>query len=302
MVIPPRLYEKLQSNEELMGCVLLSIKAFEPWVTLSGMPFFPEYTDHGPNHIQHVLTTAESLISDQAFDVFTAADAAVLVLSILLHDSALHISEDSFIYIITNVKDQHINKSFSDKPWPESWLDFVAEASRFDGRKLFSLFGDTDPIRRPPMKSDLFTKRDRLLIGEYVRRHHSRLAHEIALYGVPNPTGDLLKLIEAPDYIADLSGVIARSHGTSIRNCISYLKQHYNEREYKGVHSTFLMGLVRISDYLHIESERAPNTILKVKQLQSPFSVREWEAHRSIIDVRHTHEDPEALYIRPYRI
>jgi hypothetical protein len=55
--------------------------------------------------------------------------------------------------------------------------------------------------------------RDRVLIGEFIRRHHARLAHEIALVGVPGPTGNAIQLNALPPDLADLAGLIARSHG-----------------------------------------------------------------------------------------
>jgi molecular chaperone HtpG len=57
------------------------------------------------------------------------------------------------------------------------WAEFLSQAARFDGRKLTELFGNSEPIHRPSPDPAKWELRDRLLIGEFIRRHHARLAH-----------------------------------------------------------------------------------------------------------------------------
>ena len=297
--IPKKLAHVLGRDQALDGAVKLSIAQFEPWIKHSNLPFFPEYTKHDLDHIEGVLRTASELIADKAWFAITPADAAVLVLSALLHDCALHLSEDGFVSLLDPGR-ENVVKGMSDKPWPALWEEFFAEARRFDGRKLIRLFGDDRPVRRPPADPNDFTRRDRLLIGEFLRRHHSRLAHEIALYGVPTigPKRLVLEVLTGShDYIVGLAGVVARSHGENVRSYLPYLHDYFDERQFKGVHAVFLMTLLRVADYLQIESERAPAQVLKVKQLASPVSQGEWRAHHAIRDIRITHNDPEAIFI-----
>lgn len=298
MQYPSFIETKLADSDALQGAVKLSVVTFEKWLESSGLPFFPEYTDHSPKHLEGVLKTAEALISDDGRNAFTAGDAAILVLAVLLHDSAMHLSEDGFLTLVQPENTQVIVSGFGDKPWPQLWEDYMAEASRFDGRRLKSLFGDTEPVHRPAMNPQDMTRRDRLLIGEFLRRHHPRLAHEIALSGVPGPDANRLRLKEVPDDFADMAGVVARSHGLPLRSCLDYLQnKHNNKREYQGVHAVYLMALLRVADYLQIEAERAPKQVLQVRRLRSPYSQREWNAHHAIRDIRNTHEDPEAIYV-----
>ncbi len=263
----------------------------------SGTPFFPDYTDHGPDHVQDVLVTAQGLIRDEAYPHLTPADVATLALSVLLHDVAMHLSEDGFVRLVKGEFCVHPDATFNDLRWEDLWTDFLGEASRFDGRRLVALFGDTDPVHRPPLDPTLMTKRDRLLIGEFLRRHHHRLAHEIARHGVPGVAEDLLRLVHIPEHLSDISGYVARSHGCPLRSSVDYLKRRYNEREYQGIHGTFLMVLLRVADYVQLQSQRAPQGLLQVKSLRSPISQREWRAHAAIKDIRHTHEDPEAIFV-----
>jgi hypothetical protein len=294
--IPEAFDRILKTDATLHGAVMLSVAEFEPWLRLSGTPFFPEYTDHSLKHITETIATASAIIRDEAWPIITAADVATLVLSILLHDSAMHLGDDGFTRLVDPVGNRPTVEGLDDKPWPTLWLDFLGEASRFDARKLYSLFGDTEPSHNPGLEPKTWTARDRLLIGEFIRRHHGRLAHEISLRGVPGPSGKSLHLKDIPGAIADIVGLIARSHGQSIRSCLEYLKR-YDVREFKVVHAVFLMTLVRVSDYLQIHSGRAPEQILRIHRLRSPVSQGEWKAHEAVRDIRNTHEDPEAIFV-----
>jgi hypothetical protein len=208
----------------------------------------------------------------------------------------MHLSEDGFVELVNPASSRPIVPGFSEKPWPELWADFLAEASRFDARKLKALLGDAEPIRRPPLDAQEMTRRDHLLIGEFLRRHHPRLAHEIALWGVPGPSEEKIRLVRVPHGLDNLSGLVARSHGLNLRESVNTLPR-INRREYLKVHAPFLMTILRVADYIQIHSERAPTEVLKVRSLKSPVSQGEWRAHDAIEDINSTHDDPEALVI-----
>ena len=94
-----------------------------------------------------------------------------------------------------------------------------------------------------------------------------------------------------------LAGLIARSHGARLRDCLKHLSTT-DLREYKGVHAVFLMALLRVADYIQIQQERAPSQLLQVKRLRSPLSEGEWKSHQAILDIRNTHDDPEAIFVQ----
>ena len=294
--LPAVFDEVLKHSDKLHGAVSLSFAEFEPWLRLSGTPFFPEYTDHGPKHVQEVMATASAIIRDDAWSVITPSDVAALSLAILLHDSGMHLTEDGFISLVGPSSGRKMVEGLGDLPWKTLWADFLEEASRFDARKLMRLFGDSEPARNPELNPQKWTQRDKLLIGEFIRRHHARFAHEVALWGVPAPSGARISIKEIPEDIADIAGLVARSHGRSIRSCLEYL-QRYDIREYKGVHAVFLMAVVRVADYLQIQTDRAPEQMLRVRNLRSPISQGEWKAHVAVPDIRSTHEDPEAIFV-----
>jgi hypothetical protein len=141
------------------------------------------------------------------------------------------------------------------------------------------------------------TGRDRKLIGEFLRRHHHRLAHEIALHGVFGPQSDSIRLLVDVE-IADLSGLVARSHGIALRGALPYLNDRYHPREYGGVHAVYLMALLRVADYLQIHAGRAPADLLRTFTPRSPMSQHEWEVHHSVRNITRTGDDPESLEIQ----
>jgi molecular chaperone HtpG len=296
--IPTRLKSLLQKDDNLTAAVLHAISVVRPWFEDNKLVFFPEYTDHGPKHIQEVFETAESLITENAWTILNSKDVAVLILGIILHDCAMHLSEDGFVSLISD-DSRPLDEGFRDQPWPRLWHDFMAEAGRFDDRKLKALFDDMEPVRVPPLDPLMMTKRDRLLIGEFLRRHHPRLAHEIALTGVPGPPDKGLSLGEIPSDVRELSGLVARSHGLDLRVSVDYLndKGKWGARRTVGVHVTYLMVLVRIADYLQIHSTRAPKEVLQVRSLRSPVSRGEWRAHEDINDIHQETDDPEAIWV-----
>jgi molecular chaperone HtpG len=231
MDIPDRLAKKIEQNSALHGAILQSLAEFKPWFDNSKTPFFPEYTDHNWSHVTQTMATASALIQEEAWPLVTSTDAALLVLAVVLHDCGMHLAEDGFLTLITDHANKYALQGWTEKPWPILWLDFLSDASRFDARKLQALFGDTEPAHRPPDDPKLWTSRDKLLIGEFLRGQHARLAHVVALHGVPGPGTPPLGLKGVPTDLADLAGLIARSHGFAIRACIPDLAKKFDLRE-----------------------------------------------------------------------
>jgi len=293
--LPPTIKERLEQNAELHGAVLATIAAFEPWLEDNKLAFFPGYTDHGPDHVHSVLATAAALIPPISWNEVSDADCALLVVSTLLHDCAMHISEDGLAQLLTAAK--RPLAGFDGDPWAVEWQRFLSEATRWDGRKLRSVFGDATPISPPSLNPVDMSLRDRLLIGEFVRRHHPRMAHEISLFGVPGPNGPLTVVQGLDDEFRNLAGLVARSHGMPIREAVDHLPR-LQRREVRRLHIPYLMALLRIADYIQIDEQRAPGELLKIRGLRSPFSRGEWDAHAAVKDLTLTHDDPEALLVR----
>jgi molecular chaperone HtpG len=299
MISLPSLFaDVLSRNEQLHQSVRHTFNLFEPWLEQSGMPFFPGYTDHSPRHINDVLETAASLISDKSRPLLGPEDIAVLCISILLHDCGMHLTHDGFRALVLTPQEPVVS-GLGDESWGTLWTQFLCETSRFNEEKLTAIFGSSEPYRIDLLDLDNLTERDCLLIGEFVRRHHCRLAHEVALNGVPGPPGRTpLRVIGMDHDFCDIAGLIARSHGMSVRQTFDYIETKYGlKAEYRGVKIPFLMTVLRIADYIQVQSERAITSLLSVKELRSPISKQEWRAHFAVSGVSTYHDDPEALYL-----
>lgn len=298
MIQLPSVFKNIISSDAKLEMALRhSFDAFEPWLEQSGMPFFPGFTDHSPRHISDVLNTAASLISDASRDLLSASDVAALCLATLLHDCGMHLTQDGFRALIGR-EDPPLVSGLGDRPWSQLWKDFQAEASRFGQEKLIAIFGDAEPINMAALNLENLSERDCLLIGEFIRRHHPRLAHEISIRGVPRRQGPQLHLIGFDDEILDIAGLIARSHGCAIRDTFEYIQRKYGLLgESRRIKIPFLMAVLRIADYVQVQSERAIESLLSVKELRSPISRQEWRNHFAVKDVSSRHEDPEAVYV-----
>lgn len=295
MLLPPKFEDLLAKSGSNRLIVDQPLKLLEPILQSNALTFFPDYTDHGIHHIESVCATAEALITEDGWSAFTDVDAAVFVFSALLHDLAMHITEDQFVELVTD-KDRPLIEDTGDQPWPLLWHRFLVEARRYDGRKLNELFGSPEPVRDPPLHPMEMTRKDRLLIGEFLRKHHARLAHEYALFGMSGGVGTIA--FDAIAYeIRDLAGLIARSHNEPLRAMLPYLLKKYDIREFQRVHPVYLGALLRIGDYLQLEARRAPQEVLKIKRLRSPISTREFAVHHAVRDIRATHDDPESIFV-----
>lgn len=296
--IPTRTRNLLEKNSKYQGFIFTCISNLKPWLSDNKTIFFPEYTDHGFTHLREVLLTSDSLISDESWSHMTAPDAAAMIVSILLHDCAMHLTEDGFYSLIRDEM-PIVNSRYTgvEKKWSEVWHNFFSEAKRFDATKLTAIFGDETPVRVIPQNKIDLSGRDKLLIGEFIRRNHARIAHEIAFYGVPGVDGDSICLGEEPeDNFLDLCGFIARSHNMSLRAAVDKLEKR-KRQIHLNTHVPLIMLVLRIADYIQIHAERAPKQLLSLKTLVSPISRGEWKKHHSIVEINQAHEDPEAIYI-----
>jgi molecular chaperone HtpG len=286
--IPDKIVKLLAKDSKIEGAIKLNFAKFGTWLRFSNMPFFPEYTSHGPEHISEVLSTVENIITEESWLNLTAQDAALICMSTLLHDCAMHITEDGFKFLL----DGGCQNLGAD--WKNLWSEFLQKASRFDARKLVSLFGDTQPAKTVVDINNL-DSRDKLLIGEFLRKFHPRLAHEIALEGVPSLSQKRMTLEGFEKSFLDLCGLIAESHGLELREVVTQLKDQ--KVTYLGSHPVFCMSVLRIADYIQIHSGRAPDEMFEVRNLRSQLSEQEWKKHKAIKGIHQEDNDPEALYV-----
>lgn len=282
------------------------------------LPFFPDYTDHGTEHINRVLKSEVDLVPKRIWEeskkesdprLLCDADAAVLIGATLLHDIAMHLRPEGFLELVGRdsrfsplpwFKESHEGHS-ADRPWRELWEDYVREARRFSDRDLTNIIGEASArvwkFHTLPDDTGQWERNHGLIIGEFIRRHHARLAHEVAVYGFPGlPVGSGEGQFPAMGKeeghplmrLADLIGLTARSHGTSLRVCKSYLDSsplYPGTPKPMGSAVLYAMALLRVADYLQIDRQRAPAVLLQLRNPQSPVSIQEWQKHRAVQNI-----------------
>ncbi len=297
--VPSRLKLLLSQDQRLEGAITSAVDDFSVWFAENRTPFFVDYTDHGVQHISNVLASADALIVDEAWHKLTPIDAAYLIGASLLHDSAMHLSVDGLAYLLREqdpfVVSKLMQKSAS---WADEYHSFIQEATRWVPDKIFAVIGDYDLISDPARRMNDLHDRDRRLLGEFIRRHHARMAHEFALLGIPGPNGRVFAPF--PNLGAaeqDLVGFIARSHHLGIREATDRLPKQ-SRSLFRSCHVPFIMAVLRIADYIQIDADRADKRLLQMRSLRSPISRLEWAKHNGIQDLHWSGSDPEALYVR----
>jgi hypothetical protein len=307
-VLLPKKITKIIAKSSEYGNLINAMKVVSPIYADNRMFFFEEFTNHGIDHINEVLSASEDIIAQSSFNALTAKDILVYVCSVLLHDIGMQLSLDGFKKLISGSLDESIIRDFDSKTWKNEWENFLLKAKKYDEKSINNIFGSDIPVDFVVPNPDINTLSgnnigpyERKLIGEFIRINHARLAHEAAIGGFPGVTTiDLLDGIDSET--RNIIGLIARSHNLEIRGTFSYLKK----LESKLWHSIYqvpviyLMVLLRLSDLIQIHAKRADKNILKYRRLYNSISIKEWALHESVANIYTfpDNDDPESIYIR----
>jgi molecular chaperone HtpG len=156
MKVPPFLESAYQTDHKLASFVASALSKIDGHIVSNRMVFFPEYTDHGIRHLELTLQTAFDLATKPARGLLTSLDAAALTVAVALHDFGMHLTRDGFESLVAVGSQWKGIEYFDNKDWNSLWNQFLAEATRFDDRKLRALFGDGyRPVRPLPQKEPL---------------------------------------------------------------------------------------------------------------------------------------------------
>lgn len=300
MRVPDEFINILKMNDKLYTSVMKTVYDFSDIIQNSQFEFFPEYTDHKIDHLNRVLETAHYLTKDSGLDLLTPEDICTLILSTLLHDIGMHVTHEGFLSLIEDEYEGNNIQGFDNYSWNELWQQYIKELKRLNGTSLINIFGQEFEVKEPPRNKDYLTRLDRKVIGEFIRRHHPRLAHEITLFGFPTKKNEVIKFgVDLEEGLRDIIGVVARSHGLDIRKTFEYLESKFDKawRNPRNVKCIYHMVILRVSDYLHITSERAPKVYLNTNNISSTVSRLEWDLHKSINEINYDMPDRESLFI-----
>ncbi len=239
----------------------------------------------------------------------TPEDGVVLATSAMLHDAAMALTGDGLLGLLST--DLISETTCVDQiTWENLFEEFYAEARRWDDRLLNRIMGDQ---KMPPHTAELtkdvvhiqrrinpedWSVRYRKFLGEFVRRYHGRIAHEIALCGFPGSDRRPFRLREVAPHLADLAGFVARSHSMSLRSTYGYLDTKYDGHIFcRNTHPLYLMVLLRIADYIQLDAKRVNASWQGVQRLRSPVSQAEYDAHIAIQEIRSDDNDPKSLFV-----
>lgn len=302
LIMPQRFAEKLEKDAIWESIVKEIIRRFSSIIKENKMEFFPEYTDHGFNHINKTLELANKIIPQSTFDKLNTLDIGALVVSFFLHDLGMHLTYETFIELITDKSESTIDKSIDNKSWSMLWDEYLAEAKLWSSKKIKAMFDDDFEIKQPPIKRGDATEKDRKFIGEFIRRNHPRLAYEICMFGFPKVNGEKMELSSDLDKkLKKVVGLIARSHGMNLWGAVQSVENEFGRNQIKAprnVHAIYLMVLIRISDYFDMDKTRANTPILNFKKIYSSISEMEWIKHNTVEYVAMEYQDdPESIFV-----
>ena len=290
--IPKRLETHLAKDNAWYNCVTILKAQVEQF--LSGSPeFFPDYTFHGIAHINAVLQAADKLILREAFTpsdytekeadsgLLAPMDVAYLVCAILLHDLGMFLHRDGVRKVASSSR--RIT-GFGDKPWKTVWQDYTERTKRFSSERMHYQFGKLMTVSTSILDKEPLNDDDKRIIGEFLRQNHGRLAHEIAVYGLPGSSNiDLFAQTSLTDEERNLIGLLARSHTMDIRDTEDFLKAKFEEGPMpENTPVFFLMAVLRIADYLDAGDHRAPQILEDNQKIYVPVSEAEWSWNQRI--------------------
>jgi len=316
MIIPEKLKEILERDQKIDGLVKTVISSFEPIFKNNDLFFFEEYTDHGIEHINKVLKTAEFLIPDTLLiNDIQSKEVAILILATVLHDIGMHTNFATFRAIIDGKYNDVKVNILDKKTWQELWQEYLLEVRHWSSKKLENVFGKPETEEDiniisivESVKSAIESKnkdkldgRHKKLIGEFIRRHHERLAHEIALNGFIGNETILFGNETLDERYKQLVGIVARSHGMNVRKTYEFLKEEMGlGKAWKNpdnIKIVYLMVLLRIADVLQIDETRANRILLEIEGVNSYASEKEHKKHLTILNLNCETEDPEMIYV-----
>lgn len=286
IIIPERLAVRLSHDDAWQSCVTQLRKNIEPLLA-KDPDFFPDYTIHGIDHINRCLDIADHLIDfetlsaePKASDLLTPRDVAFLICGIMLHDMGMFLRPDGVRKL---VQMDHANDAFGGASWKKEWSDYVDRMKRLSQEKMRYHFGKVIPVTEDCV-NHTDTDDNKRIIGEFLRQHHARLAHEFAVGILPGSDDtDLFENTGLKEKDRKLIGLLARSHGMAIRDTEAYVEKQIGKgaKPYKTP-VFYLMTVLRTADALDADEQRAPKKLEKQQKIDVPISVEEWTWNQCI--------------------
>ncbi len=305
--------ENVDLKNEFVNCYVKYSKFINP-----SMDLFREYTDHSTNHINYLIKSAEDLIPQTTLDKLNDMDIFVLLLSILYHDMAMHLSKEAIKILISddkkkledskktgcciNYKEKNETK-YKSKFISEKdnlftlWKDYIKEIKKFDIDELNA--------RLETKYKDAFFYKDLIellddenLLREFLRKKHHIISNRIAVNGFSLFEGKINFADQLYAFYHDLAGFIAKSHGISIRETFNSLKEIFYDdwKTPRGIHVIYHMIILRLADYVHITADRVNPYKTQIHKFISNRSKLETKKHIYTYESHRKYDSPGTLF------
>lgn len=303
IVLPDRFKKKLDKISDSLQVEVSSAKRnFSQIYLENNTYFFDEYTDHGFRHVNSILTAIDDLIPGDTWKLLSSKDIFVLLASVFLHDLGMHIQPLTFYAMMNGEYDDIKSYGFKDSKWQDLWNEYIDEAKRWNEEELNNLFGDINYKIEIPFfdVNESLNDNKKKLIGEFIRRHHPRIAFELSIKGLKTRSGNFIDLCpNLTENLRFIIGTVARSHGMNIRETFDIVKGNFADiwKRPDGVHIVYLMVLLRLADYLQIDENRILKIPYQTKLFKSPISVFEHLKHLCVTGVQPLTDDQETLFV-----
>ena len=271
------------------GRVLQFIRNTQDYISQAPF-FFPEYTKHTVEHINSVLDISAKLIPVETMQSLEADSIAILIMSIISHDIGMFIKPDGLAYLLEQAEE----RDDGELSWRRAWGEYQVQLNHYSGRDIQRIFGNPEnfgvnetTLTQLPDRIDAgrLSSWEIRLCGEFLRKMHPQLAQEIIENGFPgNEHCDLFSTIEIDDEHRKLIGIVARSHGMDLNRIDSMLTIFDEEVPSQpcGIPIYYIMGILRMADYLDAGKDRAPHAIIAMQHFESELSYDEFEWNKRI--------------------
>lgn len=280
IVIPERLQKRLYDDHNWAANVTKVINNVND-IFITTPKFFPEYTNHGATHINHVLEISDKLIPDETLKKITPKTLGIYLISAILHDIGMFVTYDTFKDLINDDGKCTKISPLDNQSMGECWENYLSELKHYSGKTLIRKFGTTEINFTKLPDAGKVNDQDILVIGEFLRQHHHKISQYIILHGLID--NDLLENAGINEHIRILIGITARSHGMNIRDTESYLETIFGRTNRPiGTEIFYLMSVLRLADYLDAGEERASHIIESMNVKYSEISKKEFEWNQSI--------------------
>jgi molecular chaperone HtpG len=230
---------------------------------------FEEYTKHDVTHLDAMLRSLNWLIPAETKTRLTPADCLLISLSTYLHDLGMLVTQDEYNHRHDSSFPVFTERLYDDEATP----DYLA--------KLHHLAPD---------------RRERFLYQEFVRRNHAYrirswiLGDSTSAYGAAEAAAAEVNRILTPlsdAFRHDLAIVCESHHLSDLDNFDKYKTyQAYGQSPEEAANVHYAALLLRLSDLLHITSDRVPSVEFRLINPSDPLSQEEWAKQRAVTAVK----------------